>query len=149
MTKNEKLRLFGPGPWIDEPDREEFRSHDLPCIIRRHKELGFLCGYVAVPPGHPLHGVSYQDAYQLVRLRAHGDVNYSKPCDEDVCHVPAPGEPDDVWWFGFHCGYGWDYIPAHGPWLKREPDLESYRDINYVRVAVEMLAIQLAAVVRA
>lgn len=26
-----------------------------------------------------------------------------------VCHVPDPGEPDDVWWFGFDCAHAWDY----------------------------------------
>lgn len=130
---------------MSEPDREEFRSHGLPCIIRRNPDLGFLCGYVAVPPGHPLHGIEYRTACGLVRLQAHGGVNYSKPCADEICHVPAAGEPDDVWWFGFHCGYGFDYVPSYGPWLGRALDLENYRDINYVRVEVEALAIQLAA----
>jgi hypothetical protein len=147
MTREEKLAEFGEGPWLEEPDREEFRAQGLPCIIRRHKELGFLCGYVAVPPGHPLHGMDCQAAYALARLRAHGDaVTYAQPCADDICHVPRPGEPDDVWWFGFHCGYGWDCIPQHGPWLGREPRLEEYRDLAYVRSECEALALQLAAV---
>lgn len=147
MDRDKKLELYGEGPWLDEPDRVEFRVHGLPCLIRRHTDLGFLCGYVAVPPGHPLHGTQCETANQLVRLRAHGaSVDYSKPCEDDVCHVPRPGESDDVWWFGFHCGHGWDYTPGFGAWFKTQPgDRMDYRDIAYVRGEVERLALQLAA----
>lgn len=148
MTRDEKLAKYGDGPWLDEPDRVEFRVHGLPCLIRRNTEMGFLCGYVAVPPGHPLHGMQYRTANQLAPLRAHGEVNYSKPCQDDVCHVPRPGEPDDVWWFGFHCGFGWDYIPGYYQWTHHGfGDIEDYRDLPYVRAATERLALQLAAVV--
>lgn len=34
-------------------------------------------------------------------LAVHGGLTYSDRCHDDICHVPAPGEPDDVWWFGF------------------------------------------------
>lgn len=145
MTKEEKLAKFGEGPWLDEPDRVEFRVHGLPCLIRRHDELGTLCGYVAVPRTHVLHGMQYREVNSLVRLRVHGGVNYSKPCEDDVCHVPRPGEPDDVWWFGFHCSYGWDYCPVYGPWLRRDGGVEDYRDLPYVRQHTERLALQLAA----
>ena len=151
MTRDEKLKIYGQGPWVDEPDRVEFEAHGLPCLVVRHPELGSLCGYVAVPPGHPLHGVDYHVATDLAPLSAHGGVNYSKPCTDEICHVPKPGEPDDVWWFGFHCSCGWDYVPYMGAWLgERDPfrkrDHGNYRNLNYVRIECEALASQLAVV---
>lgn len=29
-----------------------------------------------------------------------------------VCHLPEPGEPDRVWWFGFDCAHLGDIIPG-------------------------------------
>jgi|SRR5262245_30719228 len=147
MTRDEKIELFGEGPWVDEVDRLEWRAYGLPCLMRRNDLLGFWCGYVAVPPEHALHGMKYELANRLAQLKVHGGCNYSKPCADEVCHVPEPGEPDDVWWFGFHCGYGFDGIPAyqtqHAPF-----DIANYRDLNYVRIETEVLASQLAAVTR-
>ena len=53
---------WSPGPWKDEPDRIEWRDEatGLPCLIVRNNG-GALCGYVAVNPGHPLHGKKYSD----------------------------------------------------------------------------------------
>lgn len=50
---------WGPGPWQDEPDKIQYvdEATGLPClIVRNGKEIGALCGYVGVLPGHPLHG---------------------------------------------------------------------------------------------
>jgi hypothetical protein len=100
---------WGPGPWQDEPDRVLFEAHGFPCLIVRVPHSGHLCGYVAVPPGHPWHGKGYDD----VRTKdgewpdAHGGLTYAGACSGTICHVPKPGEPDDVWWLGFdhaHCG---------------------------------------------
>lgn len=134
---------WGPGPWQDEPDRVEWRTDcGLPGLITRNPLQGNLCGYVAVPPGHPLHGREADGS----GLDAHGSVNYSGPCRGHVCHVPAPGEPDDVWWFGFDCAHPFDYAPALEArfgvaWPKALRPL--YRDVPYVREQVEQLAAQL------
>jgi len=40
--------------WLDEPDREDFEHAGYKCLVLRHDELGHLCGYAAVPKGHPL-----------------------------------------------------------------------------------------------
>ena len=83
--------------------------------------------------------------------------------------VPAsrePGEPDNVWWFGFDTGHGFDYAP--GLWarvgayyspesqalaadMRAEIDRPSddplamrYRDFDYVRRQTAQLARQLA-----
>ena len=52
--------LWGEGPWQIEPDRVDFRHAGFACLLHRNR-AGNWCGYVGVPPGHPLHGVGYSD----------------------------------------------------------------------------------------
>lgn len=133
---------WGPGRWTDEPDRLEFRHLGLPCLLNRNS-MGAWCGYAAVPPGHPLHGAGTDS--DLVDLAVHGGVTYAAACSEEICHVPDPGEPDDVWWIGFDCAHSSDLIPA----LKDIPGLRGqYRDVAYARRVTEALAEQLAALRR-
>lgn len=149
LTREEKLERWGEGPWLDEPDRVEFRHMGLPCLITRNPEMGSLCGYVAVPPGHPWHRKF--DPPVVV----HGSCNYASPCSQLVCHVPEPGEPDNVWWFGFDCGRAFDLVPGFMALVKLDPALESpltklferhiYRDYPYVEAHVRSLAEQLHA----
>jgi hypothetical protein len=140
---------WGDGPWQTEPDRVEWRDEatGYTCLITRHRSFGNLCGYVAVPPGHPLHGKEYED----VDLYAHGGVNYSDACSGQICHVPAPGEPDNVWWFGFDCSHMLDYSPALDMRTRKlmgdkwTPPVmpEVYRELDYVREVCTELARQL------
>ena len=44
--------LWPAGPWMDEPDRVEWRYRDYPCLIVRNR-LGNLCGYAGVNESHP------------------------------------------------------------------------------------------------
>jgi hypothetical protein len=151
---------WGPGPWQTEPDRVDFVFAGLACFALRHPHMGFWCGYVGVPREHPLYGRRWDNPGGLgVVLEAHQGINYSAPCDgEAICHVPAPGMPDDVWWLGFDCGHTWDLAPGMRAreramglppieeiidtplWLR-----ETYRDLPYVRREIEHLACQLAA----
>lgn len=147
------------GVWTTEPDRVAWRYRGYPCLIRRNPELGHLCGYVAVPPGHPWHGGS--DALRDVHV--HGGITYTAFCDPEpygVCHVPAPGEPDDVFWVGFDCGHSTDVRPglialfAHlnlEAFMDCVPGLVRpvYRDLAYVTREVEHLADQAAFAVEA
>lgn len=141
-----------PGPWQDEPDREEWRSHGFPCLIVRGP-IGALCGYVAVEPGHPWHGKGYRD----VDAEVHGSLTYANACQEDgeICHVPGPGERADVWWLGFDCSHAYDKSPLMSSNYARsilgdEPGAYgTYRDIAYVRGEVERLAEQAAAASKA
>jgi hypothetical protein len=138
------------GEWDNEPDRLEWRSemHGLSCLISRNG-LGAWCGYVAVPPGHPWHELDYNtEVFHGVEV--HGGLTYSDHCSGHICHVPAPGEPDDVWWLGFDCAHGCDYVPgmyAAGGIRARMGDIflmsgEKYRNIQYVREQCEDLARQ-------
>jgi hypothetical protein len=104
------------GPWDDEPDKVSYRDDatGLPCLIKRNPE-GVLCGYVGVANGHPAYG----QRYEMVDVDVHGGLTYSDHCqdgpeDTAICHIPAPGEPDDVWWLGYDCGHSFDYCPNAG-----------------------------------
>ena len=63
--------------------------------------------------------------------------------ERGICHVPGPGEPDDVWWFGFDCAHFHDRAPA----MERDLSLPSasYKTLDYVRAECASLARQLAA----
>lgn len=144
---------WGPGPWQDEPDRVDFVHAGFACLARRRESLGQWCGYVAVPREHPLYGKRYEDADGAVEF--HGGLTYSQACAAPICHVPAPGMPDDVWWLGGDFAHCWDYAPGMAARLRQigirpaEDALmrnEVYRDLPYVRREIERLAEQLAAI---
>ena len=64
-----------------------------------HNGMGYRCGYVRVPLGHPWHGKSYWD----LNVDVHGDLSFAEadvPCD-------APGADTD-WWIGFDCAHAFD-----------------------------------------
>lgn len=170
-----------PGPWDDEPDRIEWRDEPtgFPCLIIRHPYSGNLCGYVAVPPGHPFHGLQ-REATPLAGLDVHDRVTYAAPCADAaelrplgypwspellVCHKPEPGEPDDVWWFGFAASRYNDVQPGtDARFRKLAPHLAEderaaeaalppssfarrfYRDVAFMRAECSRLAAQLAEV---
>lgn len=137
---------FGPGPWEEEPGRVEWRHKGTPCLLRRNG-FGAWCGYAAVPPGHPLHGKDYDTP----EVDVHGGLTYASDCDVagrvGICHVPEPGEPGDVWWFGFDCAHAFDLAPS----LVRHEDSRlwkdsTYRTLDYAKAETERLAEQLQAV---
>lgn len=135
---NDPKYALGPGPWSDEPDHVEFEAHGLPCLIHRNP-LGAWCGYAAVPPGHPLHGADFGS----VDTNVHGGLSYGGACRGEICHVPKPGEPDNVWWFGFDCSHFGDLIPweekfrSERGFGERE---DRYRDQAYVTAETIELA---------
>jgi hypothetical protein len=144
---------WGPGPWQDEPDLVEWRTPDgYAALIVRSGMSGALCGYVGLPPGHPLHGKPYRDL-KSVELSVHGGLTYADECGGHICHVPQPGEPADIWWLGFDCAHFGDYDPAMRAYLRKRmgdnarPLMpgESYKPLGYVRGEVESLAAQLKA----
>lgn len=145
---------WGNGPWQDEPDKLQYSDPDtgLPCLIVRTSWSGNLCGYVGVPPGHPLHGKPYDD----VDASVHGGLTFADSCQphadesEGICHLADEGEPDNVFWFGFDCAHCFDISPARD---RRFNDLgiaasalnegATYKDLAYVKAEVASLAKQL------
>ena len=153
---------WGPGPWLDEPDKMQWPdpATGLPCLIVRNTHVtGSLCGYVGVPDTHPWHGKDYNDLPDY-GPDVHGGLTFAAPCTETddetshICHVPDPGEPDNVWWFGFDCGHSGDLSPAMEARHRSSPFgatvygggyRETYKTIAYVREEVTKLAAQIAA----
>jgi hypothetical protein len=145
--KVERKDWWPEGPWMTEPDKVNWRTKaGLPGMIVR-SQSGNLCGYVAVPKGHPAYRADMSDE-RLYDLSVHGGVTYASACKGSICHVPEPGEPDDVWWIGFDCAHSGDWRPsAAAPYLGDLASMpsawEEYRDIHYVTREVEHLARQL------
>lgn len=151
MAILEDRTKWGPGPWENEPDRAEWRTAaGLPGLAVRGP-YGNWCGYAAVAPGHPAHGA----AFGKLDINAHGGLTYGQACQGEICHVPTPGEPDDVWWLGFDCGHAGDVMPGMNALMRAtgctaslefmgEPHAH-YRTLEYVRAEVEDLAAQLVA----
>lgn len=145
---------WGPGPWQDEPDKEQFTDEvtDLPCLVKRSPLGGSLCGYVGVSEGHPWFGKNYGD----VDADVHGSLTFSGFCQEGddeahtICHAPGPGEPDRVWWLGFDCGHAWDIAPAmeardrERHWEPIHMPGTSYKPVAYVKAECARLAEQAA-----
>lgn len=147
---------WGDGPWQSEPDKRQWQDEatGLPCIAVRNESAGNWCGYVGLPPGHPLHGKSYND--MDVDVHVHGGLTFADTChdaEDDhsryVCHLPEPGEPQKVWWFGFDCHHAWDRAPAYDARYKDHPILgginhdQQYRTLTYVTNQCAALAAQL------
>lgn len=145
LTVDNKSK-WGPGPWQDEPDKVNWRTEaGLPGMIVRGP-MGSLCGYVAVPPGHPAHGKAYNDVYdKLGGVSVHGGLTYAAACRGNICHEPEAGESESVWWFGFDCAHFGDLSPQFGREFGFGDDV--YRDVSYVTAEVESLARQLVAIV--
>ena len=145
--------MWGLGAWTDEPDKIQYPDPDtgLPCLIVRNA-LGSLCGYVGVPEGHPCFGKNY-DTEGTFGIEVHGGLTYAGPCDPSgdeaarICHTPAKGEPDHVWWLGYDCGHAWDISPSMESHGFMSADDCTYKDVPFVKKNNALLAQQLKAMV--
>lgn len=147
-TIDQTAQGWPTGPWGGEPDKVQWpdTSTSLPCLAVRNPILGYWCGYVGMPPGHPLHG-TYHDADNL-DVNVHGGLIFSGESDprrdetRDICHIPATGEPDDIWWFGFNCAHDFDTCPGSpsSRWILGDG---FYRTLHYVQQQCARLAAQL------
>lgn len=73
----------------------EWEHLGLKCAVSQGREGRHRCGYVRVPPTHPLFGKSHQD---LDEVCVHGGLSFAEiePCE----HEDGAG-----WWFGFDCSH--------------------------------------------
>lgn len=144
---------WGNGPWQDEPDKMQWTDEatGLACLVKRNR-FGALCGYVGIPQEHPWYRKDYSDID--LPYGVHGGITYTSHCQEGddeaetICHIPAPGEPDNVWWVGFDCAHAGDLSPGNEALLRKvgfyhpwEPQ-EVYRDLAYVQDECRSLAAQ-------
>src|SRR5215831_16238351 len=73
---------WGPGPWDQEPDKCQWidEATGLDCMALRNR-MGAWCGYVGIPPEHPLHGLDYDDVGTW-DFEVHGGLTFADRCDE-------------------------------------------------------------------
>jgi len=161
----------GAGPWAAEADKIAWTDPmtGYPCIILRAGRGGNLCGYVAVPRSHPLHGfaIAAMDGLGFV---VHGGISYAAACQNhepefrSICHIPiaaattrtvyendAARRHDDAWWFGFQCDQASDVLPNALPRQRKDNLLDGvtdrqYRDEAYVFNECTRLAAQLHSI---
>jgi hypothetical protein len=133
---------WGPGPWQAEPDRVQWWSQGIPCLLIRGP-FGQWNGYIGVPVGHPWYETDAPGA------EVHGGVTYSGD-DSPIIAWQGPEGPSDVrWWIGFDCGHAWDIQPALDATFaaiaapaRYRVENEIYRDLAYARSETEALAAQ-------
>lgn len=144
------------GEWDHEPDKVQWTDEatGLVCLVHRAR-MGAWCGYVGMPPTHPLHGREYEG----IDADVHGGLTFADACDPQhdpvtgrgICHVPEPGEPDSLWWIGFDCAHSGDLSPGmHAQLQEIAPGLSMlwhavYRNLAYARKQTRQLAQQIAA----
>lgn len=138
------------GEWKNEPDKIQWKDEatGLPCLIKRNRSMGILCGYVGVATDHPAYGKHFDEVGRNIEV--HGGLTYSDVCHDEtpasnICHIPEDGESDHVWWLGFDCGHAWDRCPA-GKIAKLQDEFGDrvvYRNIEYAKQECASLAAQL------
>ena len=139
--KEIKLFIFGDGPWMNEPDFEEFKHKGLNCMIIRN-DCGAWCGYVLLPDNHPWKPLDYDD----INVDIHGGITFKGS---------RRGFQEESW-IGFDCSHSMDLIPSCEKFLlesrkrlkKIFPDAHkvlknpTYKDINFVKEETKRLADQ-------
>lgn len=127
---------WGPGPWDDDPDREQwFGPGRLPCLISR-TTAGTVCGYVAVGRNHPLHGADDYDLLAALPDPELPEITWT------AAELPGGEVTEAGWWIGFHgLTYG-----GYGTPIPQRPTVETYQPFAVVRPRVERLASALAEV---
>ena len=69
LPKMDKMVAWGPGPWVDKPDKIQWpdKVTGLPCLVVRNHS-GAWCGYVGVSEEHPHFG----RVFETVSVTVHG-----------------------------------------------------------------------------
>jgi hypothetical protein len=121
-------------PWENEPSRKEWTANGLKCLVLRVVDGGgHLCGYVAVPKGHPAYGRDYNE----LNVDVHGGLTFGS-MGEGKYH------PEGHYWLGFDCAHSGDLSPFYAEKYGGSSASGVYRDMAYVTEQTESLAKQLA-----
>ena len=104
----------------------EWEHSGLQCAVVQNHEGRNRCGYVRVPPGHPLHGAD--DGVPDVDV--HGGLTFAaiEPCVE---HDDGQG-----YWFGFDCAHCTD--TTWDPAITRVEDLATPLGQDLFRIELKM-----------
>jgi hypothetical protein len=76
----------------------EWNHAGLRCAVTQAFEAGHHCGYVRLPPSHPLYG---KDSEAFSDIDAHGSINFAEP-------EPCEHEDGKGWWIGFDFAHAFD-----------------------------------------
>lgn len=124
------------------------------------------CGYVAIPPGHPLYGKDYSDPSGFglsegTEIGKRGLIAVMCfAADPDMENVPVDmlinvhggityarggeeypiGSSEECWWFGYDCAHSGDRCMGS---LSFEIEGDVFRDVDYCVRECESLAAQL------
>jgi len=105
--------------------------------------IGYRCGYVRVPLGHPWHGKDYDSVEPYPDV--HGGLTFAE-ADTDC----GKGGEDSAWWLGFDCAHAGDAPDPDLPGYDARMVLPGYdstvRTTEYVADECRKLAGQAAAV---
>ena len=112
--------------WENEPNYLRFTEDTTgwECIIKRHRELGILCGYVVIPKDSVLYNKHYNDEL-FNNIKVHGGLTYSE-------------HNKDEYLIGFDCAHLDDLAP-----YKQDIYQGTYKNIAYVEYECFRLARQL------
>lgn len=115
FTSEEKIKWFGYGEWVEEPDEIVFMHAGYKCLVVRKimpeadgtNFGGYFCGYVSIPKDHPWHRKSFDE----IKCDCHGGITYA-----------GTGKSEEFW-IGFDCGHSRDLIPSMEHNRKTIPEL--------------------------
>lgn len=114
---------------MDTSETIVINTSTFPMFIRKSPSIGCLLGYIAVPPGHPWHGLGYD----FISASVHGGLTYA-----DTANHFGEEAPQGSWVLGFDCGHAGDEMPTLGV-------RGILRDQNYVRNELDSLHEQAVA----
>jgi len=105
--------------------------------------IGYRCGYVRIPAGHPWHGKDYDSVEPYPDV--HGGLTFAEP-DTDC----GKGGEDNAWWLGFDCAHAGDAPDPGLPGYEQRlhsvlGEYGSIRTTSYVAAECRSLAEQAAA----
>lgn len=117
------------------------------CLI---VDQSWRCGYVEVPPDHPLHAIGYGTPAEVLQSKVpevvfdvHGGLTYSGA----GTNYPITDNPEsEGWWFGFDCAHYGDAYIEGSPRARKAFREGVVRTKKYVVEECENLAKQLKEV---
>ena len=79
-------------------------------LLRGITDHGWGNGYVVIPKGHPLHGMSYSEIEENIpELQVNGGLTFSQSA-EDIQWDELPKDCKDGWVVGFDTAHSWDTL---------------------------------------
>ena len=116
LTADQKLKHWGYGEWVEEPDEVIFEYEGWKCRIRRPGG-GYLCGYICIPENNKY----YLKDFDEIDIEVHGGITYSEKKEEGN-------------WIGFDCAHINDYTPHTKRMYQTIPEMTKIREDSEKRM---------------